>query len=132
MTGASAIIIILGICVVVTTLSLGMGLLSYFENSTAYSYLNAQEAYLVAQSGIYDGLYRISINKDYENLTGYSIGVGQGSATIVVDKDNPQYGFSLITSTAIVKNTRKVHEVKVMIDSITGKLTIVSWQEKAV
>jgi len=122
MTGASAIIIILGICVVVTTLSLGMGLLSYFENSTA----------LVAQSGIYDGLYRISINKDYENLTGYSIGVGQGSATIVVDKDNPQYGFSLITSTAIVKNTRKVHEVKVMIDSITGKLTIVSWQEKAV
>jgi hypothetical protein len=123
---------ILGICLILITLSLGMGLLSYFENSTAYSYLNVQQAYLVAQSGVYDGLARIAANKDYENLTGYSLVVGSGSATVVVDKDNPQSGFSLITSTAIVKNTRRVHEVKVMIDSLTGETTIISWQEKAI
>jgi hypothetical protein len=130
--GASALTMILGICLILITLSLGMGLLSYFENSTAYSYLNVQQAYLVAQSGVYDGLARIAANKDYENLTGYSLVVGSGSATVVVDKDNPQSGFSLITSTAIVKNTRRVHEVKVMIDSLTGETTIISWQEKAI
>ena len=123
--------IILGVCLLLMVLGLGMGFLSYSENYTSYSYLNAQEAYLAAQSGIYDGLYRISLNKDYEN-PGYSLAVGGGSVTITVDKDNPQTGFSLIRAEAIVRKARKVHEAKVVIDATTGQSAIVSWQEKSI
>jgi hypothetical protein len=129
---ASALAMILGVCLLLMVLGLGMGFLSYSENYTSYSYLNAQEAYLAAQSGIYDGLYRISLNKDYENPMGYSLAVGGGSVTITVDKDNPQTGFSLIRAEAIVRKARKVHEAKVVIDATTGQSAIVSWQEKSI
>ena len=75
-------------------------------------------------------MYRLSLNKDYSSV-GYSLAAGNGSATVVVQKDNPQSGFTLITSTGIVSNARKKIQLKVVRDDQTGKLTIVSWQEVA-
>ena len=85
---------------------------------------------MVAESGVYDAMYRLSLNKDFSSA-GYNLAVGNGSATIVVQKDSPQTGFSLITSTGIVSNTRKKIQLKVVRDDQAGKLTIVSWQEVA-
>ena len=123
---------IIGITLILVVLSLGMGLLSYFENSALFSHQKSQQALLVVQSGVYDALYKISLDKGYENLTGYNLVVSNGSASVVVDKDSPQTGFTLITSTAIVGNTRKVLEVKITVDSVSGKTTILSWQEKSI
>lgn len=130
--GVSALTMILGIALILVVLSLGMGLLSYFENSTSFSHIKSQKAYLVAQSGVYDALYKISLNKDFEDTAGYIVAVEGGSATVKVAKNNPQTGFSLITSSAIVGNARKVVEVKLAIDGVTGKMTIINWQEKAI
>ena len=128
--GFSAITLILGITLIVIVLSMGMGLLSYLENAASFSRLKGQEAFLVAESGVYDAMYRLSLNKDYSSV-GYSLAAGNGSATVVVQKDNPQSGFTLITSTGIVSNARKKIQLKVVRDDQTGKLTIVSWQEVA-
>ena len=126
--GFSAISLILGITLIITVLSMGMGLLSYFENAASFSRQKGQEAFWIAESGIYDGMYRLSIDKDFTS-TGYQLAVGNGQATIVVAKDSPQTGFNLITSTGLVGNARKKIEFRVVRDSITGKLTIFSWQE---
>lgn len=128
--GFTAITLILGITLVVTVLSMGMGLLSYLENAASFSRLKGQESFLVAESGAYDAMYRLSLNKDFSSA-GYSLSAGNGSATVVVQKDSPQTGFSLITSTGIVSNTRKRIQLKIVRDDQTGKLTIVSWQEVA-
>ncbi len=126
----TAITLILGITLIVTVLSMGMGLLSYLENAASFSRLKGQEAFLVAESGVYDAMYRLSLNKDFSSA-GYSLAAGNGSATIIVQKDSPQTSFSLITSTGIVSNARKKIQLKVVRDDQTGKLTIVSWQELA-
>lgn len=126
----SAISLILGISSIVVVLSLGMGLLSYFDNAAAFSRLKGQEAFWAAESGIYDALYRLSLNKDFTS-TGYQLAVGKGQATIVVQKDDPQIGFNLIISTGVAGNARKKIQVKVVRDDITGKITVLSWQEVA-
>ncbi|MEW5805277.1 MAG: hypothetical protein AB1721_00905 [Patescibacteria group bacterium] len=128
--GFSAISLILGISLIVVVLSLGMGLLSYFENAASFSRLKGQEAFWVAESGVYDALYRLSINKDFTSA-GYQLAVGNGQATVVVEKDNPRAGFNLITSTGIVGNARKKVQAQVVRDDITGKITLFSWQEIA-
>ena len=130
LSGFTAITLILGITLIVTVLSMGMGLLSYLENAASFSRLKGQEAFLVAESGAYDAMYRLSLNKDFSSA-GYGLAAGNGSATIVVEKDSPQAGFSLITSTGIVSNARKKIQLKIVRDDQTGKLTIVSWQEVA-
>ncbi|KKU16830.1 MAG: hypothetical protein UX26_C0015G0003 [Parcubacteria group bacterium GW2011_GWC1_45_9] len=129
--GFTAITIIMGITLIVTVLSISMGLLSYLENATSLSRFKGQEAFLVAESGAYDAMYRLAMDKDFVSL-GYNLSVGNGQATIYVEKDSPQAGFSLITSTGLVGNARKRIQLKVIRDDQTGKLTILSWQELAI
>lgn len=128
--GFSAITLILGITLIVVVLSMGMGLLSYLENASSFSRLKGQEAFLVAESGVYDAMYRLSLDKGFSSA-GYGLTAGNGSATIVVEKDVPQSGFTLISSTGIVANARKKIQLQVVRDDPTGKLTIVSWKEIA-
>ncbi|KKS07962.1 MAG: hypothetical protein A2418_01740 [Candidatus Brennerbacteria bacterium RIFOXYC1_FULL_41_11] len=128
--GFSAIALTLGISLIVTVLSMGMGFLSYLENSSSFSRLKGQEAFWVAESGIYDAIYRLSLNKNFSSA-GYNLAVGNGSTTVVVETDAPQTNFSMITSTGIVSNARKKIQANIVRDVVTGKLTIVSWQESA-
>ncbi len=133
--GVSAITMILGVTLIVTMLGVGMGLLSYFETARGFSWQKTQEAYFVAQAGAYEALYRISQDK-YFATTSASLLVGNGTATYQVQQNTDETGATisgiyLVTSTGIVSNARRRIQVKVAVDSTTGKLTVIFWREMA-
>ncbi len=134
--GASALIMILGITLIVTVLGVGMGLLSYFETSRGFLWQKTQESYFVAQAGVYEALYQISQNKSFAT-TSSQFSVGNGTATYQVQKDTDELGEAIpgiytITSTGIVSNARRRVQVKAAVDSVTGKVVIIFWREVAI
>lgn len=126
--GISAITMILGLTLVATVLTTGMGLLSYLENAASFSRSKAQEAFWVAESGIYDAMYRLSLNYSFTAASS-TLTVGLNQATVTVEKDQPSTGFSRIISIGAAGQARRRIEMSIFRDDLTGKLTIFSWQE---
>jgi Tfp pilus assembly protein PilX len=124
----AALITILGTCLILAILGLGMGFISYHENAISFSYLQSRHAYLIAQSGVSDALYKISQNKDYENLGGYAFSVSGGTSTVIVGQSTTA-GITTVTSTGRYGPTYRVIEATLAVDAATGRITILNWRE---
>ncbi len=131
--GASALVMILGIALVVTVLGVGMALLSFFESTASFSWQNTQAAYFAAQAGANDAMDQLLSNKAY-STAGTALAVGNGSATVQVQNGTDETGASvpdivLITSTGTVSGARRKIQVKAAVDSQTGRITVIFWKE---
>lgn len=89
----------------------------------------ADEAYFIANSGVSDAIMHLARNKDYENA-GYSLAIGNGTTTVVVEKDVPEAGKSRITATGAVNSSKRKIQVDVNV-SAYGKITIANFTELA-
>jgi len=126
--GVAALTTILGIGLVVTLMGIALGFLAFFEGAIGFSLSKSQEAYLVAQSGVADALMRLARDKDFSSA-GYTVSVGNGSATVVVTRNTPTIGQDLITATGDVQGRKRKLEVKAAVDGTSGQITILSWRE---
>jgi len=119
-----AILLLGGIIVEISVAGL---LLLFYLNNSVYGSRIADEALAVAQSGINDAVMQIILDKDAE-FSGYSLGVGNGTATtdvsIVVVS-----GKRIITTTGIVFTRERTLEATVTVDDVTGIVTIDSVKE---
>jgi len=134
--GISALVMILGITAIAIAVVITLALITYFESNSTFLKQKTSEALLIAQSGIYDALYKISQNKNI-NSESYTLEFENGEATITIEKNvdesGPALGFFMINSTGSAKapigRINKKLQIKAAIDETSGKLTIISWKE---
>jgi len=99
---------------------------------------DADYAFFVAQAGIDDAKIRIARNLNYSNSGGYTLVVGNGTSTVIVQKDTfsspctatGASGKDCIISTGQVKDSKRRIEVVVSVATL-GKVTVDSFKEIA-
>ncbi len=135
--GVSALVMILGITSIAIAIVVTLSLITYFESNSTFLRQKSSEALLIAESGVYDALYKISQNKNINIPSGYTLDFENGQALVTiqknVDESGAAPGFFLINSTgstkAVIGKANKELEVKAAIDETSGKITIISWKE---
>jgi len=126
--GVAALTTILGIGLSIAVLGFALGALAFLESSMGFAQSKSQEAYLVAQSGVADAFMRLARNKTFSSA-GYTLGIGNGTSTVVVAAHTPVIGQNTITATGEVSKRKRKLEVKVAVDNTSGQITVVSWKE---
>ena len=135
--GVSALVMILGITSIAIAIVVTLSLITYFESNSTFLRQKSSEALLIAESGVYDALYKISQNKNINIPSGYTLDFENGQALVTiqknVDESGTAPGFFMINSTgstkAVIGKANKELEVKAAIDETSGKITIISWKE---
>lgn len=120
---------ILALSFIILIIVLSIGTLGFVETNIGAAQKKADNAFFVANAGISDATIKISRDKNYSSA-GYTLTVGDGSASIVVEKDQPAAGQDRITSTGTVSVSKRKIQVIVNV-STYGKVTTSSWTELA-
>ena len=121
-----SLVFLIGGIVVLVALTLAF-LVTSFLNST-YGFQVGERAKVVAASGVYDALARLSRNKDLSS-SGYSVPLGSDAAIVSVTQPLPDTGLVTIVSTATVLNRTRTVRAVVSRDSNTGQIVLTSWQQ---
>ena len=109
------------IILVATTLALAV---TSFLNST-FGFQASERAAAVAAAGVDDALIQLIRNKDFSDVSGYTVPVGGGSATVTVTRLAGQA--TIVSVGALSIYQRRVRAV-VSVDPTTGRVTILSRQ----
>lgn len=118
-------VLVIATIALVAGLSMAGGGIS--ELSISQEQIRSQESFYVAESGVTDALIKITRNKKFENI-GYTLSIGEGNATITVQKDAPIAGQTTILSSGNVKNSNRKIQVIVDVDN-NGRVAMASWDE---
>lgn len=118
-------IMIFALVIIVVGLSLLGG--GFIENLISNISANSQESFYLSDSGIQDGLIKITRNKDFTDESGYSPSItDSGEALNITVAGTTE---KTIESSADIKNQNKKIKVIVDIDD-DGKVTFSSWDEE--
>jgi hypothetical protein len=130
--GAIALSTLLGITLIVSVFATALAVLSFFEGWIGFGATRSNEAYFVSQSGVYDALWRIIRDKNFTTSpSGYTLTVGSGTATVVVEVPATPPQHRRIRSTGDVQGRKRKLEVLVYVDDLSGEVRIVEWRESA-
>lgn len=130
-SGAIAFSMLLGITLIVSVFATGIALLAFFEGMIDAVHMHANDALLAAHAGAHDALRRIALNRNFESVAGYSVPVGAGAATVVVERvawGGPSQ-HTRISSTGRVQDQWRRIQVVVYVNAATGATRVVSWRE---
>jgi len=120
-------ILVISFIALITGLAIVSG--GFIETAISQSEKLSLESFYLAEAGIKDALIKITRNKNFNN-SGYDLFLGNGSATIVIEKDQPIAGQTRVTSTGTVKN--RIRKIQMIVNvTSNGKVTTASWQEIA-
>jgi len=125
--GVAMLPMVLSLSFIILAIVISLSSLSFIEMSIGTAQKRADEAYFIANSGISDAIIQIARNKNYENA-GYSLAIGNGTVSIVVEKDVPIAGKSRITTIGTVNSSKRKIQVDVNVSSY-GKVTIANFTE---
>jgi len=102
--------------------------LAYLFSQSGYGLRLSAEALNAARAGAQDAILRVVRNKDFSS-SGYTLTNNGRDATVVVLASTPTSGFTTVTSDASALSRRKKIKVVLTIDSLTGKVDIISYEE---
>ena len=114
--------IIAEIAIATTFLSLA------FTNTSLGLRLSA-EAFGAAQSGVEDAVLRLARDRNYQNISGYSLAVGRATATITITQGSPSANQATILSTGTSFRRKRAVRAIVTIDDVSGVVSLVSLKE---
>jgi len=120
------VVVLGGVMIEVVTVS---SFIAYSVGQVGYGEKLSSEAYSTAYSGAVDAIRKIIRNKDFYDSGGYTLTVGERSAVIVVVKDYPDVGKTRITSTATALFRQRKIQADVKINTTTGKVDVISFEE---
>lgn len=105
--------------------------LAYLFSQSGYGLRLSAEALNAARAGAQDAILRVVRNKDFPSghASEYTITNNGRDTTVVVLASTPSSGFTTITSDASALSRRKKIKVVLAIDSLTGKVDVVSYEE---
>lgn len=109
------------------------GILAFFSSTSNLAIRASQEALFTARAGVEDALIKIVRDKNYP-AGSFTISVNSGVATTTASTsisviDIPLTGQRTIIATSTVFRRTKTVRAVVNVDSVTGKITIVSFEE---
>ncbi len=102
--------------------------ISFINASSAYQ--AGSRAFVVASAGAQDALLRLIRDKDFMGTGGSTttITVG-GNDTAIVNVSPPISSQVVITSQSTILGTTRKLEVITVVDSLTGKVSVLSWKQ---
>jgi hypothetical protein len=129
---------LLGLSGVVLTVSLGMAISAFVSQNLAFGAAQGAAALYVAEAGLNDALWKLARDKNHQNVTGYSLPVGEGAATIRVESTTgtpvactvpvPLNQVCVVASGTVGSRTRKIQSL-VNVTATVGALSQASWVE---
>lgn len=120
--------LVLVVGTVMIEFGIALSFVIYMANLSSYGNRLSNEAFLAARSGVNDAILRIIRDKNFSS-TGYSLTIGRGTATIVVESGQPSTNQDRITSTGTVLIRQKKLQAIVGIDPNNSSVEIISMQE---
>jgi uncharacterized protein (UPF0333 family) len=124
-----ALVFLIGGIIVVIGVSLAFVVASFI--ASGYGFRLSNQALAIASGGINDAVIKLVRNKDYSAASPYSVPIGAYAASVTVTQNSPVSGQVTIVSAATVGSyTRKVKAV-VAVDSSSGQVQLVSWDQLA-
>jgi len=119
-------IIIFTLIVMVVALSLlGGGFISNIISNISF---NSQKSFYLSDSGIQDGLIKVSRNKKFIDEDGYSPSITESGETLNVTVSGTTE--KTVESSADIKDENKKIKVIISVDE-DGKVTFTSWDEES-
>lgn len=128
--GQTALPVILLISVIVIEFAIAGAFVSFFSSASGQGERLSARALAAAQAGLRDAFVKISRDKNFTD-TSYNLTVGNDTVTIDVAKD-ASGNFFTVTSTAVASTRRRRLVGILSLDNTTGKVTLVSVEEKSV
>ncbi len=121
---------VLMIGIIVVELGIALAFVIYLSNLSSYGVRLSQEALHAAQAGANDAILRTIKDKDFPTVGSvYTITIGRASIQITVSKNQPDTGQNTITAVATVLTRQKSIQAIISINSITGEVSVVSFEE---
>ncbi len=121
---------VLMIGTIVVELGVALAFVIYLSNLSSYGTRLSQEALYAARAGVNDAILRTIRDKDFPiGYSVYTISLGRASVEITIDKNIPTTAQNTITAVATVLTRQKSMEAIISINSISGEVSIISFDE---
>lgn len=114
---------------IIAEIAIATTFLSLTFTNTALGQRLSAEAFAAAQSGVEDAILRLVRDRNYQNISGYTLSVGQATATVTVTQGSPAAGQATILSTGSSFRRRRVIQGIITIDDVSGVISLVSLKE---
>jgi len=121
---------VLMIGIIVVELGIALAFVIYLSNLSSYGTRLSQEALYAARAGINDAILRTIRDKDFPTVgSTYTITIGRASVEVTINKNQPDTSQNTIAAIATVLTRKKSMQAIISINSITGEISIVSFEE---
>ncbi|MBI1961040.1 MAG: hypothetical protein HYS43_02080 [Candidatus Liptonbacteria bacterium] len=114
---------------IIAEIAIATTFLSLTFTNTALGQRLSAEAFAAAQSGAEDAILRLVRDRNYQNISGYTLSVGQATVTVTITQGSPAANQATIRSTGSSFRRRRVVQAIVTIDDVTGVVSLVSLKE---
>lgn len=107
------------------------GILAFFASTSNLAIRASQEALFTARAGVEDALIKIVRDKDFiPSANPYTLSINSGAATTTatISITSPATQRTIIATSTVIHRTKTI-KAKVNVDSTTGKVTIVLFEE---
>lgn len=126
--GQTALSFVFLIGIVIISIGITLAFLTASFLNSGYGFQAANRALAIASAGAEDGLVKLIRNKDFSAATPYSVPVGSDSANVTIIQNSPAANQATIVSSAAIFFRQRKIQVVVSINSVTGKVDVLSWQ----
>jgi len=127
--GAAMLPVVMILGGVIIEITVASAFVAYSVSQIGLGERLSSEALSAARSGAMDAIARVLQDKDFYDTDGYSLTVGNRTASIVITKDYPSVGQTRIVSTGTALIRQKKIQVDLAVDSTTGETNIISFEE---
>jgi len=130
--GIVALPTVLFLILIISGLVLTIGFLFFYQSQGETAINQSRRALHYAEAGIYDALLKIDRDLTFESA-GYTLNFNSnGEAEVSVQRDTPEEDKDTIYSLGKCGDSRRKIKVIIQIESNTGKVSILSWQEEEI
>ena len=130
--GIAALPTVLFLVLIISGLVLTIGFLFFYQSQGETAINQSRRALHYAEAGIYDALLKIDRDLTFESA-GYTLNFNSnGEAEVSVQRDTPEEDKDTIYSLGKCGDSRRKIKVIIQIESNTGKVSILSWQEEEI
>ncbi len=130
--GIAALPTVLFLILIISGLVLTTGFLFFYQSQGETAINQSRKALHYAEAGIYDALLKIDRDLTFESA-GYTLNFNSnGEAEVSVQRDTPEEDKDTIYSIGRCRDSRRKIKVVIQIESNTGKISILSWQEEEI
>jgi len=129
--GIAALPTVLFLVLIISGLVLTISFLFFYQSQGETAINQSRKALHYAEAGIYDALLKIDRDLTFESTYTLSFN-SSGEAEVSVQRDTPEEDKDTIYSIGKCGNSRRKIKVVIQIESNTGKISILSWQEEEI